>query len=238
MRRTKDENYRCVISSAKPNGNTATLVREALKGATEAGASVTEIFLSQYKIEFCIGCSKCTTEGKCHFNDDFEKLRNLLYEADGIILGSPTYTGAPNAIMKCLIERLGLFERLTSSLGGKYVVGISPCSSMGGKKVAKTLVGLSQGIFQRGYVSGIMGVALSGGKKAEDDQKALKRARWLGGKIALDIKNGKKYPLQNCLGRMVNNFFLKPIFHKLITDNKEGTMKIIYGNLRQRGLIG
>ena len=35
-----------VISSARVNGNTVTLVREPLKGAEDEGATVTEIFPS------------------------------------------------------------------------------------------------------------------------------------------------------------------------------------------------
>jgi hypothetical protein len=53
-----------IISSPHAEGNGATLVREALQGAKQAGASV---------------------------QDDFQELRQLLCEADGIILSTPTY---------------------------------------------------------------------------------------------------------------------------------------------------
>ena len=42
-----------MISSPRKNGNTATLVREALKGAAEQGATTQEIFLADYNIQFC-----------------------------------------------------------------------------------------------------------------------------------------------------------------------------------------
>jgi multimeric flavodoxin WrbA len=73
-----------VIGSANFSGNGATLVREALKAAEAEGVTTKEIFLPQFKIEFCQGCMRCMAEGKCHQADDFEALRGTLYEADGI----------------------------------------------------------------------------------------------------------------------------------------------------------
>jgi len=225
-----------VISSARFNGNTATLVREALKSAEEAGATVTEIFLPKKKIEFCTGCTTCMSSGKCIFNDDFEEVRDLLYNADGIIWGSPTYGLAPNAIMKNLFDRLGQYERFTSSLGGKYTVGISTCGGTGAKKVAKDLAShASSSLFVRGYNSGSLGVSI-GSKDITQETKTLGKARELGRKITRDIKDEKKYPLQSLSVRL-SNFFLRPTFTKVILKFKEDKMKAVYLNLNQRGLI-
>lgn len=60
-----------VISSSHYKGNSATLVREALKGAEEEGVLVSEIFLPKQKVEFCTGCLKCL-EDSCPFSDDFD----------------------------------------------------------------------------------------------------------------------------------------------------------------------
>lgn len=225
-----------IISSSHFDGNSATLVREALKGAEEEGASVMEIFLPRHKIEFCTGCMKCF-EGKCPLTDDFEALRKLVYEADGIIWGSPTFAAAPNAIMKNFIDRLGMFERFTSSLGGKYGVGISTAGKMGAKKVAEGLAGIARdSIFQRGYASGSLGVAIGGGS-VKQDTNVLMKAHGLGRKMTCDINNGNKYPLQNLFGRLINYFVVRPGFQKVILTNREGSMKAVYNNLLQRGLI-
>jgi multimeric flavodoxin WrbA len=225
-----------VISSARFSGNTATLVREALKGAEESGAIVTEIFLPKKKIEFCTGCNTCLSSGKCIFNDDFEAVRDLLYDADGIIWGSPTYGLAPNAIMKNLIDRFGQYERFTSSLGGKYTVGISTCAGTGAKKVAKNLTDFaSSSLFLRGYNSGTLGVSI-GPKDITKETKTLEKARGLGRKITKDIERANKYPLQNLFGRLIN-VFSKAIYVKLILKLKDDAMKAVYRNLTQRGLI-
>lgn len=228
-----------VISSSNANGSTAALVREALKGAAEAGATVTEIFLPQYQLEFCTGCSHCMATGKCRFTDDFEALKTQLAEADGIILSSPTYAVAANAIMKRFLERIGMFERFTSEVfGGKYVAGISTGKSSGAQKVADYLVGFgSASIFKRGYVSGSLGIILRGGKTAAEDPQALQKAHQLGRKIVRDITSDASYPLQNLVGRLVNNYLLKPLFRKNIVTYKDNHMRGVYNNLQQRGLL-
>ncbi len=77
-----------MISSTNFNGNTALLVREEFNGTKKEGASVTEIFLANYKFEFCKGSLMCNAKGKCPIDNGFEEIRKLIYEADGIILGS------------------------------------------------------------------------------------------------------------------------------------------------------
>ena len=231
-----------VISSARFNGNTATLVREALKGAEDEGATVTEIFLPKYKLASCTGCLKCTAQGKCPLPDDFEEIRKLIYEADGIILGSPTYAMEYNSIMKCFFERLGPYTLYTSLLGGKYGAGISTAYGNTAKKVAKNLTDIFKfGIFQRSYVSGFLGVntIIKEGIEKRVDEKPdnLKKANMLGRKITNDIKSNNKYLFQNLIMRLLISLKLKPIFKRNVLRNKEAKQRAIYNSLLQRKLI-
>lgn len=231
-----------VISSPNFNGNTASLVREALNGAKKEGASVTEIFLANYKLEFCKGCLMCNTKGECPIPDGFEEIRKLIYEADGIILGSPTYALEYNAAMKCFFERLGTYTLYTSLLGGKYAVGISTSYNRNGaKKVAKKLTGIFKfGIFERSYISGTLGVhTMVNGveKKVSESSDDLKKANELGRKITKDIKLNNKYSFQNVIMRLVIAVYLKPVFKKFILKNKEERERASYSSLHQRGLI-
>lgn len=228
-----------VISSAHPGGNSATLVREALKGAAAEGAVTTEIFLPKYRIEFCTGCLQCMAEGRCPQPDDFETLRAILCEADGIILGAPTFGSAPNARMKNFMDRFGLFEFFTASLGGKHLAAIST-ASMGagaGRKVAAQMAKMfTSGVFLRGYVSGVLGVKARG-EGIDGDAKALKRAEELGRKLASDIEHRRSHPLQNLPTRAINRFLLQPMFRGAILSYKEGMMKGVHDSLKGRGLI-
>jgi multimeric flavodoxin WrbA len=230
-----------VISSERFNGNTATLVREVLKGAEEEGASVTEIFLPKYKLGFCTECLTCTSQGKCPIADELEYIRKIIYEADGIVFGSPTYAMEYNAIMKGFLERLGPYTLYVSLFGGKYGVGISTAYGNSAKKVAKSLTGIFKfGIFQRSYVSGYLGVStmVKGVEKRVGERPdCMKKAHELGIKITRDIKSGNKYPFQNLVMRAVISLKLKPIFKGNILRNKDGKERATYNSLLQRGLL-
>ncbi len=229
-----------VISSLNHDGNSAALLREALRGAAEEGASVQEIFLPRYAIEFCTGCNTCMASGTCRHADDFEPLKAQLIAADGIILSSPTYAAACSAMMKRFLERIGMFERFTSSVfGGKYVAAISTGKMGGAKKVAGYLAGFGRdSVMRRGYVSGALGVILRGGKSASENPDAMRRAHALGARIARDVRTKRTYPLQNLFGRMFHTVFLRPFFKKAAIGYKDGPMKGVYENLKSRGLIG
>ncbi len=230
-----------IISSSKINGNTSTLVRKALEGAKSEGASVEEIFLPKYKLGFCNGCLRCSIDGKCSLDDNFEEIRKLIYEADGIILGSPTYAKDYNAIMKNFFERMGPYTLFASLLGGKYGAGISTAYGNDAKKVAKRLTSVFKfTIFNRCYISGSLGVKTiydGVGKNTCENEDALNESYDLGKKIANDIKSGKKYRYQNLLTRMVLALYLRSQFKKYIIKNKDHKEKATYISLSERGLI-
>jgi multimeric flavodoxin WrbA len=225
-----------IIGSPHAKGNGAALVREALKGAEESGASVAEVFLPDLRIEYCRDCRACTSAGRCAVQDDFPKLRDMLREADGIILSSPTYAKAVCARMKNPMERLGQFAWLASTFGGKYVAGIATGSSFGAPKVAKQLAAaLRDGVFRRAYVSGTLGVHLRGQHVSAMPQAQLK-ARALGGKVASDIRAGKRFPLQNLAGRLPNALLMRPMIRKAILSNKDA-INGVYEELVRSGVV-
>ncbi|MBD3340596.1 MAG: flavodoxin family protein [Candidatus Lokiarchaeota archaeon] len=228
-----------IIGSPRVNGNTSTLIKEALKAANNEGAKIQEIFLSKYNIQYCKGCMSCLSTGRCVISDDnFEELRKIILEADGLILGSPNYGGSISALLKTFFERYGLFEYATSSLGGKYAVGISTSSEkMGANKVAKqTIKYIKEGVFKRGFISGTLGVATNG-EHVSHNKKAMEKAYGLGVNLAKDIKNKKRYTFQNSTQRLLNRLVIRPIFKKFILKNKDGRMEGVYENLRNRNLI-
>jgi multimeric flavodoxin WrbA len=225
-----------VISSPHADGNGAALVREALRGAQEAGASVTEVFLRNYRIEYCSDCRICIKSGRCAVDDDFQELRDLLCEADGYILSSPTYGGAICARMKNLIDRLGQYAFLTSTFGGKYVIGIATASSFAAKKVAGQLAAaMRDGMFRRAYVSGTLGIRLRG-QHVRTMPRVLFQAHALGCKMVADMRNGRRFPLQNLAGRFPKALFLRPLIKQGIIKNKEA-MKGVYEELIRRELL-
>ena len=96
--------------------NTATLVREAAKGAEAHGAEVEVIDL--YKLEkftgcvSCFGCKLPDNLGKCICRDGLAPALEAIRDADGLIIGSPNYLGDVTAGFRALFERL-IFQSLT-----------------------------------------------------------------------------------------------------------------------------
>lgn len=169
-----------VISSPHEDGNSAILVREALRAAGEAGAEATEVFLPRYRIEFCRACGTCLKAGGCPIQDDFEEVKAMLRDADGIILSTPTYGAAPSARLKNLLDRLGQYAFLTSFFGGKYAAGIATAGSFAARSTAAQLAAAFQsGVFQRTRVSGTLAVPLRG-RHVRDLPDVLEKARALG----------------------------------------------------------
>ena len=105
-----------VNCSPRTAWNTATLVREAAKGAEEQGAEI-EVF-DLYKLEqftgcvSCFGCKLPQNLGKCICRDGLTPVLDAIRNADGLIIGSPNYLGDMTAGFRALFERL-IFQALT-----------------------------------------------------------------------------------------------------------------------------
>ncbi len=107
--------------SPRMSGNTATILKEILKGAKDAGAEVEYIDLASLTISGCIGCERCRVDKTCtQFNDDMIPLYLLIEECDGIILGSPTYNYTMTPWIKAFIDRLYPYFDFTQERPGPY----------------------------------------------------------------------------------------------------------------------
>jgi multimeric flavodoxin WrbA len=101
-----------VNGSPREKWNTATMLEKSLEGAASEGA-VTELF-HIYNLNFkgCRSCFACKTKngksyGNCAVQDELTPvLKEIIGEADAIILGSPVFFGAITGEMKSFMERL------------------------------------------------------------------------------------------------------------------------------------
>jgi multimeric flavodoxin WrbA len=97
--------------SARKGGNTSILINLVFDELQKEGIE-TELFqFAGKKIRGCVACMKCfeNKDQRCANNKDVlnECLEKML-EADGIILGSPTYFSNVSTEIKALIDRAGL----------------------------------------------------------------------------------------------------------------------------------
>lgn len=116
-----------ISGSPRKDGNTEILVREALKPFYEKGWEVTEFFLSNKKINPCLGCETCCETGTCVIEDDDMNLFiKELEDCDALIIGSPAYYRNVTAQLKALFDRSFVFKNrklLSGKLGGAIAVG-------------------------------------------------------------------------------------------------------------------
>ena len=94
-----------IYGSPRRKGNTATLLREAIRGARESGAEVEEVILRDLKISPCLEIYGCMESGECAIKDDFQKVRDQILAARGLMLASPVFFYTVSAHMKAFMDR-------------------------------------------------------------------------------------------------------------------------------------
>lgn len=107
-----------INGSARKDGNTAILIKTALKELEAEGIETEMIQLSGMRIRGCTACYKCSQnkDRKCAVQDDLNSVLEKMDAADGIILGSPTYFSDVTAEMKALIDRTGFVGRANGGM--------------------------------------------------------------------------------------------------------------------------
>ena len=100
-----------IAGSARKNGNSATLMRAALRGAEMAGADTKEVYLNGLVFTGCQGCEKCSPKGKCILDDDLTPNLDQLRQAEGWVLSSPIYFDGISGQMKTFFDRCYCFIR-------------------------------------------------------------------------------------------------------------------------------
>ncbi len=105
--------------SARKEGNTAILLNLVCEELRSEGIETELYTLAGKPIQGCIACFKCFEKKnkRCNVEKDIvnECIQKMI-EADGILLGSPTYFADVSAGMKALIERCGMVGRANSDL--------------------------------------------------------------------------------------------------------------------------
>ena len=105
--------------SARKNGNTALMINTVFEELEQEGIQTEMVQLSGEHPHGCIACYQCFKKKnkKCIVDDDcINSCIQKMDEADGIILGSPTYFADISTEMKALIDRTGMTARANDDL--------------------------------------------------------------------------------------------------------------------------
>ncbi|KPK43181.1 MAG: FMN reductase, partial [Nitrospira bacterium SM23_35] len=96
--------------SPRKKGNTHHCIQIVLEVLQKEGIETDLIQLGGSDIKACRACFKCFEKKnrKCIQKDGFNLLMERMIDADGIIIGSPTYFANVTPEVKALIDRAGL----------------------------------------------------------------------------------------------------------------------------------
>lgn len=111
---------------------------------TKIGGELTELFLPNDFSEFCMGCTKCFTQGedKCPHYEKLSEITRYIDEADVIILASPVYCYHVTGAMKALLDHYAyrwMAHRPEKAMFTKQGVCISTAAGAGAKSTNKDM---------------------------------------------------------------------------------------------------
>jgi len=105
--------------SARKDGNTSILINAVFEELNREGIDTELVQLAGKNLQGCIACYKCFEKKNQRCNvekDSMNEYIEKMINADGIILGSPTYFADISANMKALIERCGMVSRANGDM--------------------------------------------------------------------------------------------------------------------------
>ena len=129
--------------SARKDGNTALLLNAVMDELKAEGIGTELYQLSGKPIQGCIACYQCFEKKnqRCAVEKDIvNECIAKMVEADGILLGSPTYFADVSASLKALIERAGMTSRANGDMFKRKVgAGVVAVRRMGAYHVFSSL---------------------------------------------------------------------------------------------------
>ncbi|UCD57192.1 MAG: flavodoxin family protein [Candidatus Hydrogenedentota bacterium] len=112
-----------INGSPRKDGNTATILKEILDGATEKGAETRLIHLNELNMKGCQGCLACRENlGQCAYQDDFQDLLQEMRKCDAIAFGTPIYVFNVTGQYKCFLDRCYCFVGTSEEDGYRSVL--------------------------------------------------------------------------------------------------------------------
>ncbi|MFH1061501.1 MAG: flavodoxin family protein [Candidatus Omnitrophota bacterium] len=108
-----------INGSPRVQGNTHELIKKVFVSLEAEGIQTEIIQVGGKNIKGCIACYKCfeNKDKKCAVKNDIcNSVIEKMFEADGLILGSPTYFTDVTAELKALIDRTGFVSGANGGL--------------------------------------------------------------------------------------------------------------------------
>lgn len=94
-----------INGSPHKDGNTFTLINEIFQGASENNHQCEIVHLVDLHLDYCNWCGECYETGVCPINDGFQEHLKQLFEADILIVATPSFNRSVTGYMKNWLDR-------------------------------------------------------------------------------------------------------------------------------------
>ena len=214
-----------VINGTEKHGVTNKLKEKFLQHFQNA--EITEFYLPKDCPSFCIGCANCFAKGEnyCKDYNYVNAIEKSLFEADLIVMTSPSYVMHVTGAMKALLDHLAyrwMPHRPAPEMFGKRAVIITQCIGAGAKSCSRDIKhSLSWwGISKIGVFNGTLINDIVWDKVSEKRRKKLTKS----------------------INRLARRFskinYAKPAHTKFTTKIKFSLCRLIQKQVRKNGLAG
>ena len=182
--------------SARKGGNTSILLKYVLKELENEGIETELIEMSGTRIHGCLACHKCSNRNdrRCAQTTDMGNAYiDKMEQADGIILGSPTYVADISPEIKALMDRACLVSKANGGMFrrkvGAAVVAVRRAGAIHAFDALNHFFPLSEMIVPGSSYWNI-GIGLEPGD-VERDEEGIRTMRVLGQNMAWLLKKIK-----------------------------------------------
>jgi putative NADPH-quinone reductase len=178
------KNILVITGSPRKEGNSDLMADAFIEGAATAGHTVTKFAAAMKKIQGCIACDKCWSNGKaCVFNDGFTELESLLENADVIVISTPLYWSNLPSQLKAPIDKLYAYVAQSCKRPLKIKESLfMVCGECEGEQIFSGIIDTYQGLceYMKWQDKGILAVPKVNKPGDIATTDALQRAKGLG----------------------------------------------------------
>ncbi len=200
-----------INGSPRKNGATAGILWKMQEEVSRQKDTKAEmVHLADLNMGYCKGCGHCFQNGSCIIKDDGEKLEKKIQEADGVILGSPTYASNVSGQMKVFVDRMHLV--MEQGLWGKYGIVVTTGENYGNRDAANVLKRLIQ--YSGGIVCQSIVRNIPFSHSMENDRKLQKQIDVASKRLYESISRRKQYPIQRLFHIIVFYVGIRPFVLK------------------------
>jgi len=176
-----------IAGSPRRNGNSTTLLKEALKATEESGLRTELIHLNDLSYRGCQACMGCEKTGQCVTKDDMSGIYEKLLEAKVWIFASPIYFCSVSGQMKTFFDRLYCWAqpafKLPGTRRGAFIVTYEAKESDFYAEVARRLVRYFKWFGDFEVTEVFAAPRLGAADAAKNKPELLEQARALGRKL-------------------------------------------------------